>query len=86
MNNIIHQITSYLKTHNKSVASEVNIVPVKDKIEYTLIHFSHGYSDVNILVYNSNFISIKIDSLPFAFCDNIKTFRNEIDRLYSLRF
>ena len=80
--NIIHQIISYIKT--QSTQNDVMVVPVREKsIEYTLLCFGYRSVNVDIFVYNPTFISIKLNSVPYAFCDNIHTVRLEIDKLYS---
>ena len=87
LQNTINQITSYLKTHNNNLNSKVTALEIKDKhYNYIYINFYYRKSHVEIYVYNSNFIHIKIDNSPFAFCDSVKTFRQEIDRLHSARF
>jgi len=87
LQNTINQITSYLKTHNTSLNSKVNILEIKDKhYNYIYINFYYHKSHVEVFVYNIDFIHIKIDDTPYAFCDSVKTFRNEIDRLHSARY
>jgi hypothetical protein len=82
MQNIIYQITSYIKKH--SLPNQVKVVPVKEKtVEYTLVYFCYRNVKVDIFVYNPTFISIKLNAVPYAFCDNIQTVRQEIDKLNS---
>jgi hypothetical protein len=45
----------------------------------------HGI-DIEVCVYNDTFIKLKVDNMPYAICDSIKTFKYEIDRLHTLRY
>lgn len=53
----------------------------KDKIPYNYISFLHENSEVEIKVYNSNFISFKVNHTPLCVNDNIRAARKTIDSL-----
>jgi len=83
MAQIVHHITSYLNTQKNYLDTQPLIVT---NTKYTCINFTyHGY-DIEVCIYNDTFIKLKVDSIPYAICDGIKTFRSEIDRLHNLRY
>jgi len=75
-------IISYLK-NNTNLHGQITQT-VKNKCIH--LNFFYHNHDVTVLIYNDNFIKLKIDNLPHAICDSIKTFRAEIDRLNTLRY
>jgi len=79
---IIHLIISYLNSHNSYLDDKVRFITGE---QYTCITCTYHGMDVEICVYNDTFIKIKVDNLPLAICDGIKSFRKEFDRLYVLR-
>ena len=83
MSQIIHLITSYLKTQKNYLDSKPIIVSTS---KHTCINFIYYGYDIEVCVYNENFIKLKVDHNPYAICDGIKTFRSEIDRLHTLRY
>ena len=82
MNTISNLIISYLKT-STNLHGQI-IKSVEDNC-ICLTFFYHNY-DIAVLIYNENFIKLKVDNMPYAICDGIKTFRTEIDRLNTLRY
>lgn len=80
---ISNLIISYLKNNHKNLHGQI-IKTVDDKC--IRINFFYNYYDVTVLIYNENFIKLKIDNIPYAICDGIKTFRDEIDRLHTRRY
>lgn len=82
MNLISNLIISYLKT-NTNLHGQI-LQTVQDHC-IRLNFFYHNY-DITVLIYNENFIKLKVDDVPHAICDGIKTFRTEIDRLHTLRY
>jgi hypothetical protein len=83
MSQIIHLITSYLNTQKNYLDSKPIVVPSN---KYTCINFTYQGIDIEVCVYNDTFIKLKVDDMPYAICDGIKTFRTEIDRLHILRY
>ena len=82
MAQILHLITSYLHTQKNYLDTKPLIIPNNN---YTCINFTYNGVNIEVCVYNETFIKLKVDNIPYAFCDGIKTFRNEIDRLHMLR-
>lgn len=82
--NLIHLIKSYIIT-NQRPYSPVKIVHVKDKIDYYMICYEYYDRDICIMVYNTNFIKIRIDNYTYAICDGIKSVRYELDKIYTYR-
>ena len=83
MTQIIHHISAYLKTQKNYLDTKPQIVT---KNNYTCINFTYQGIDIEVCVYNDTFIKLKVDNMPYAICDGIKTFRTEIDRLHILRY
>lgn len=83
MAQIIHLITSYLNTQKNYLDTKPLIVATN---KHTCINFTYYGYDIEVCVYNDTFIKLKVDNIPYAICDGIKTFRNEIDRLHTLRY
>ena len=83
MTQIIHHITSYLNTQKNYLDTKPLIVETN---KHTCINFTYFGYDIEVCVYNDSFIKLKVDNMPYAICDGIKTFRNEIDRLRVLRY
>ena len=83
MAQIIHLITSYLNTQKNYLDTKPLIVPSS---EHTCINFTYYGYDIEVCVYNETFIKLKVDDIPYAICDGIKSFRSEIDRLHMLRY
>lgn len=82
MNTISNLIISYLKT---STNLHGQIIKSVEDSYICLTFFYHNY-DITVEIYNESFIKLKVDNLPYAICDSIKTFRTEIDRLNTLRY
>jgi hypothetical protein len=82
MAQIIHLITSYLHTQKNYLDTRPQII--KNSSQTSINFCYHGY-DIEVCIYNETFIKLKVDNIPYAICDGIKTFRTEIDRLKSLR-
>jgi len=83
MTNIIPLITAYLNTQKNYLDSKPQ---VSTHSKYTCVTFSYYGVDVEVCVYNDTFIKLKVDNMPYAICDGIKTFRTEIDRLSNLKY
>ena len=83
MAQIIHLITSYLNTQKQYLDAKPLIVVTN---KHTCINFTYFGYDIEVCVYNDSFIKLKVDNMPYAICDGIKTFRSEIDKLYTLRY
>lgn len=83
MKNTIHLITSYLNTQ-KNYLDTKPIVSTNSN--NTCINFIFHGIDIEVCIYNDTFIKIKVDDMPYAICDGIKTFKYEIDRLHVLRY
>jgi len=83
MSHITHLITSYLNTQKNYLDSKPIVVPNN---KYTCINFTYQGINIEVCVYNDTFIKLKVDNMPYAICDGIKTFRSEIDRLHILRY
>lgn len=83
MTQIIHHITSYLNSQKNYLETKPLIVATN---KHTCINFTYFGYDIEVCVYNDSFIKLKVDNMPYAICDSIKTFRDEIDKLYTLRY
>jgi len=83
MTQVVHLINAYLTTQNYYLDSKPKIFINSNA---TIINFVYQGSDVEVCIYNSTFIKLKIDNIPYAICDSIKTFRGEMDKLYTLRY
>lgn len=83
MAQIIHLITSYLNTQKNYLDAKPQ---VSTHSKYTCITFTYNGIDIEACVYNDTFIKLKVDDMPHAICDGIKTFRSELDRLHTLRY
>lgn len=83
MSQIIHLITSYLHTQKNYLDTKPLVITTNN---YICINFTYNGIDIEVCVYNETFIKLKVDNLPYAICDGIKTFRSEIDRLHMLRY
>ena len=83
MSQIIHLITSYLNTQKNYLDTRPQII--RSSAQTSINFCYHGY-DIEVCIYNDSFIKLKVDNMPYAICDGIKTFRNEIDRLHMLRY
>lgn len=79
MSQIIHLITSYLNTQKNHLDSRPIVVASE---KYTCINFTYQGIDIEVCVYNDTFIKLKVDNMPYAICDGIKTFKYEMDRLH----
>ena len=83
MSQITHLITSYLNTQKNYLETKPQIVTTK---KHTCINFTYFGYDIEVCIYNDSFIKLKVDDIPYAICDGIKTFKYEIDRLHMLRY
>lgn len=83
MAQITHLITSYLNTQKNYLDTKPIIVSTT---KHTCINFTYYGYDIEVCVYNDSFIKLKVNNIPYAICDSIKTFRGEIDKLYTLRY
>ena len=83
MAQVIHLITAYLKTQKNYLDSKP-LITVHNK--YVSINFVYRGNDIEAIIYNDTFIKLKVDKLPYAICDSIKTFRLEIDRLHAATY
>ena len=83
MSHTIHLITSYINSQKNYLDTRPQI---SKNDNYTCIHFIYNGVDIEVCVYNDNFIKLKVDDHLHAICDNIKTFRSEIDRLQAYRY
>jgi len=83
MAQIIHLITSYLNKHKQYLDTKPLVVATNN---YVCINFTYYGYDIEVCVYNETFIKLKVDNMPHAICDGIKSFRSEIDRLHMLRY
>ena len=83
MAQIIHYITSYLNTQRNYLDSKPQVIITS---KHTCINFTYYGYDVEVCIYNDTFIKLKVNDIPHAICDGIKTFRSEIDRLHTLRY
>jgi wobble nucleotide-excising tRNase len=83
LHTVSNLIISYLKIHRANLCSQILSTATDDHILITCY-----YDDCNmkIYVYNDTFIKLKVNNMPYAICDGIKTFRSEIDRLHMLRY
>jgi hypothetical protein len=76
-------IISYLKYNNVNLHGQILQTVEDDCVCISCFYLQY---DITVLVYNDNFIKLKINHLPYTICDSIKTFRTEIDRLNNLRY
>ena len=83
MSHIIHLINAYLKTQKNYLDSKPQVIINNNS---TVINFVYQGMDIEVCVYNSTFIKLKVDDMPYAICDGIKTFRSEIDKLHVMRY
>jgi len=83
MNHIIHLITSYINSQKNYLDTRPQIIKNNS---YVCINFIYQGIDIEVYVYNETFIKLKVDNMPHAICDGIKSFRSEIDRLHVLRY
>ena len=83
MAQIIHLITSYLNTQKNYLDTKPQVLTTNI---HTCINFTYYGYDIEVCVYNETFIKLKVDDIPYAICDGIKSFRSEIDRLHMLRY
>ena len=83
MTQIVHLINAYLKTQKNYLDTKPHILINTNS---TIINFVYQGMDIEVCIYNSTFIKLKVDNMPYAICDGIKTFRNEIDKLHVLRY
>ena len=83
MNHIIHLITSYINSQKNYLDTRPQIIKNNS---YVCINFIYQGLDIEVYVYNETFIKLKVDNMPHAICDGIKSFRSEIDRLHVLRY
>ena len=81
--NIIHLITAYLNSQKNYLDSKAKII-IEDN--YTCIICKYQGMDIEVNIYNDTFIKLKVDKLPFAICDGIKSFREEFNRLSLLKY
>jgi hypothetical protein len=79
MSNIIHLITSYLNAQKNYLDVKPQVSESKNK--YTCITCTYIGLHIEICVYNDTFIKLKIDNMPYAICDGIKTLREEFDKI-----
>ena len=80
---IIDLISSYLNSQKNYLDTKPQIVTTN---KHTCINFTYFGYDIEVCIYNDSFIKLKVDNMPYAICDGIKTFRNEIDRLHMMRY
>lgn len=83
MAQVIHLITAYLKTQKNYLDAKPQVVMNSN---HTCINFTFQGRDIEVCIYNDTFIKLKVDNIPHAICDGIKTFKYEIDRLHMLRY
>jgi len=82
MAQVIHLITAYLNTQKRYLDTRpLTVITSK----HTSINFIYYGYNIEVCIYNDTFIKLKVDDMPYAICDGIKTFRSEIDRLHMLR-
>ena len=81
--NIIHLITAYLNAQQNYLDSKVRVIPEQS---YTCIFCKYQGMELEVCVYNDTFIKLKVDKMPFAICDGIKSFKQEFNRISFLRY
>ena len=76
-----------LHINNKTTyLSNVHVVKHSNSLfKYTSLHFKYNGIDVEIKIYNSSFIQIKIDNNLGKVCDSLSNVRFEIDKLFAYR-
>lgn len=80
---IVHLITSYLNSQKSYLDDKVRL---RTEEQYTCITCTYQGMEIEICIYNDTFIKLKVDRIPLAICDGIKSFRKEFDRLHILRY
>jgi|Laugresu1bdmlbsd_1035121.scaffolds.fasta_scaffold52921_3 hypothetical protein len=84
--NLLYLIVSYLETYKNSIFSPVEIVLNGSRIaNYHALHFTYFNVPVEIRVYNTQFIKIRVDSKSTEICCCISCVRDAIDNLQRIR-
>jgi hypothetical protein len=78
-------ITSYV-SQSHYLESEIQTKDVNRYIKYRSLYFRYCGHKVEIRVHNPEFIEVKVGGKFGSVCDCIKSVRDEMDRLTSLRY
>jgi hypothetical protein len=81
---ISNLITTYLE-QSHYLESEIQTRDVKRYIAYRSLYFKYCGHKVEVRVHNPEFIEVKVGGKFGCVCDCIKSVRDEMDRLTSLR-
>lgn len=79
-------ICTYLYNNRVYLDTDIEIVEHNKYLKYRSLFFDYCGHSVEIRIHNANFIEVKTDGKFGCVCDCIKTVRDEIDRLSSLRY
>lgn len=80
---LLRSIVLYLKTHKPYLFSPVNVIENDDS--YSL-YFTYLKTPVEIRVYNSQFVKVKVNDELTDVCCCMDSIREAIDNLQRLRF
>ena len=78
---LAHSIVTYLKTHDPNHISNMHII--KNEFEIT-IYFDFVDKPIEIIVYNPQFIKVKVDD-EINICSCLPTTKTAIDNLQRLK-
>ena len=78
-------ILLYLQNHKTKVCGKIGVADYRNNIPYRSIKFNYIGYDVEIRIYNSSYINVRVDNYPSEVCDSVSTLRSAIDKLSNFR-
>jgi hypothetical protein len=85
--NLLYLIVSYLETYKNSIFSPVEITLNGSLIaNYHALRFTYFNVPVEIRVYNTQFIKVRVDNKTTELCCCISCVRTAIDNLQRIKF
>jgi hypothetical protein len=79
-------ILAFLNTQQHKIFSNIQTSRHDGHLPYVYITFCYAGLDVDISVYNSSFIKLKVNSQPWSICDGIRSVRDSIHKLEQLNY
>lgn len=78
---VTDQIVSYIKNNKFFLDSKIVVSEHRAFLNYKALNFIFCGNNVEIRIYNSDFIKIKIEKDFGCVCDNVQSVREQIDKL-----
>ena len=84
IDNTVSLILSFLETKKTKLFTTVRISEYNGNLQHTALFFCYAGYDIEIAIYNENFMTVKLDNQPYAFCENLENIRQTIYNIDNL--